>query len=141
MARQQSDEIPLAEAIRLAQQSGIIPNTSTPSQTVRQRAKANPITPLVDRIPSELDGVSIQEYTYEDEHGIAPEDEDEYLDDEEEEAEEENSETSTRRYAEGIRRPAQKQEIQVVLPELWDNIFNTALFGIPLSSLYLLLDM
>ncbi len=108
------EDIPIEEQIRLAQASGLLAQPS-----VLRRSKAGQSRePLISKIPGTVEGANFVEVDYR--NADAPHDD------------------------EGVR-PSSSRDVQsqgqAEKLDLGDEIFLASLYVIPLSSLYLLLDM
>jgi hypothetical protein len=110
------EEIPIEEQIRLAQASGLL---SQPSVLRRATAGQRREETLVSKIPSNLEGAELIEVDYRDPSAVYPSE-------------------GVRRTRTDARQPIGTESEQM---DLGDEIFMAALYVVPLSSLYLLLDM
>ncbi|KAJ9103940.1 hypothetical protein QFC21_002403 [Naganishia friedmannii] len=123
------EELTVEEQLSLAQAAGVLPVGLRPSEVRQRKVQPNdsiPKEPLINRIPSELDNVTIHHVPLgamdsQEEEGEEGEDED--FDDE----------------AEMMRQRKRVEEQRP--PDFADEVFNVIMYLIPYSTLFLMLDI
>ncbi|KAJ9120127.1 hypothetical protein QFC22_003025 [Naganishia vaughanmartiniae] len=128
------EELTVEEQVRLAQAAGVLPVGLRPSEVRQRKVQPNGSKakePLINQIPSQIDGATI--------HHVPIEAMDSQ---EEEEEDEDEDEDENEDYDDGAEMMRQRKRVEEQRPpDFADEIFNVIMYLIPYSTLFLMLDI